>query len=181
MLPLSPNLNSIVNKLHCCGINQVLVDGISKSALEAAVELVYTGAHIVGRHGVSVEEVVEAGAALGLPFSAENIYGDSERTIFEVTPVEPSLHLGPLEHSSGVSKALEPQSNPAPYIDVAVKQLDLEGNSMIAAGVRGRNVGEEAGIEGNHAGQMSQDTSRVSLLLEQKHSSERIPLQCHLC
>merc|ERR1719234_1387241 len=119
MLPLSPNLNSIVNKLHCCGINQVLVDGISKSALEAAVELVYTGAHIVGRHGVSVEEVVEAGAALGLPFSAENIYGDSERTIFEVTPVEPSLHLRPLEHSSGVCKALEPQSNSA----VAVKQL----------------------------------------------------------
>merc|ERR1719234_1623040 len=184
MLPLSPNLNSIVNKLHCCGINQVLVDGISKSALEAAVELVYTGAHLVGRHGVSVEEVVEAGVALGLPFSAENIYTDSERTIFEVTPVEPSLHLRPLEHSSEESKALEPQSNPVPYIGDAVKQLvtDHVGNSMIAAGVQGRNESEEAGIEGNHAGQMPQDTSRVSLLLEQKHSSsERIPLQCHLC
>merc|ERR1719234_3097532 len=160
MLPLSPNLNSIVNKLHCCGINQVLVDGISKSALEAAVELVYTGAHIVGRHGVSVEEVVEAGTALGLPFSAENIYSDPERTIFEVTPVEPSLHLGPLEHSSGVSKALEPQSNPAPYIDVAVKQLviDHEGSSMSPVDVLGSNESEGAGIEGNHTGQMSKDT-----------------------
>ena len=88
-------------------ITQVLVDGISKSALEAAVELVYTGAHLVGRHGVSVEEVVEAGAALGLPFSAENVYSDSEKTIFEVTPAEPCLHLGSLEHSSRVSKALE--------------------------------------------------------------------------
>ena len=165
-------------------ITQVLVDGISKSALEAAVELVYTGAHLVGRHGVSIEEVVEAGAALGLPFSAENVYSDSEKTIFEVTPAEPSLHLRSLEHSSRKSKVLEPQSHPAPCCDEAVKQLvtDHEGNSMIPAGVLGRNASKEAEMEGNHAGQMSQDTSRVSLLLEQKYSSlERIPLQCHLC
>ena len=93
---------------------QVWVDGISKSALEAAVELAYTGAHLGGRHGVSLEEVVEAGAALGLPFSAENVYCDSEKTIFEVTPAEPSLHLRSLEHSSRKSKVLEPQSHPAP-------------------------------------------------------------------
>lgn len=162
----------------------MLVDGISKSALEAAVDLVYTGAHLVGRHGVSLEEVVEAGAALGLPFSAENVYSDSEKTIFEVTPAEPCLHLGSLEHSSRVSKALESQSHPAPCCDEAVKQLvtDQEENSMISAGVLGRSASEKAEMEGNHAGQMTQDTSRVSLLLDQKYSSsERIPLQCHLC
>ena len=111
-------------------LTQVLVDGISKSALEAAVELVYTGAHLVGRHGVSVEEVVEAGVALGLPFSAENIYTDSERTIFEVTPVEPSLHLRPLEHSSGVCKALEPQSHSSLKCETAWESVCVGQNCM---------------------------------------------------
>ena len=142
----------------------MLVDGVSKAALEAAVELVYTGSLPIGHHGVSVEEVLEAGVTLGLPLTAENVFGDPGKAIFEVAPLleEQSHHAGSLEQSLKVSRALKPQGYQAPCIGDAVRPLvtDHGGTTMAPAGVPG---------------------SSVSFTPKRHSPSEKIPLQCDLC
>jgi len=190
-------LSSIVSKSDCCEITQVLVDGVSKRALEAVVELVYTGSHPVGHHGVSVEEVLEAGAALGLPLTAENVFGDPGKAIFEVAPSleEQSHHARSREQSLKVSRALKPQGYQAPCIGDAVKQLatDHGGATMAPAGVLGTYVSEEvAGIKWDNTNQLDckmnekvvlqiQERNSVSFLPKRHSSSEKIPFQCNLC
>ena len=170
----------------------MLVDGVSKRALEAVVELVYTGSHPVGHHGLSVEEVLEAGAALGLPLTAGNVFCDPGKAIFEVTapsPEEQSYPAGFHEQSLKVSRALKPQDYQAPCIDSAVEQQVTDEEGKLPAGVLGRSE-KVAGMEMNNADvQMNekgvlpaQDTSSVSFLPKKRHSSFiRIPLQCDLC
>ena len=51
---------------------QVFLDGVNSSALQAAIELVYVGAHKMTQ--VSLEDVLEAGEILGLPFTRDNLY-----------------------------------------------------------------------------------------------------------
>ena len=157
-----------------------MVDGVSKKALEAAVELVYTGSH----RGVSVEEVLEAGVTLGLPLTAENVFGDPGKAIFEVTPSPGEQRARSLEQSLKVRRALKPHQAPG-FNDDAVKQLatDHGGNQMVPAGILGTNVkGMKRGNTNQLYFQMAEkDESSVSFLPKRHSSSEKIQLQCNLC
>ena len=114
----------------------MLVDGVSKRALEAAVELIYTGSHPTSPDGVSVEEILEAGFTLGLPLTAENVFGDPGKALFEVAPLpgEQSHRVRSFKQSLKVNRA---QGYQVPYIRDAVKQLSTDhgGTVMVPAGV----------------------------------------------
>ena len=59
------------------GMHLVLVDGLSADALHAVIGLVYVGKHKTGQ--VSTEEILEAGSALGLPFTRESLFVEEEK------------------------------------------------------------------------------------------------------
>ena len=56
---------------------QVFVDGVTSTALEAAIQLVYVGTHKMTQ--VSQEDVVEVGRVLGLPFTRDKLCVDGEK------------------------------------------------------------------------------------------------------
>jgi len=77
LLPLSHHLRSVVENSVCCGEAQVFVDGVTSTALEAAIQLVYVGTHKMTQ--VSQEDVVEVGRVLGLPFTRDKLCVDGEK------------------------------------------------------------------------------------------------------
>ena len=101
-----------------------------------------------------MEEVLEAGAALGLPLSAENVFGDPGRTIFEATPFV------------SVDRTIDSQGRPAAYFGDAVEQhvAEHESNPIITTCALGRRGIEEVEMKMNSAslpiigGLMSQET-----------------------
>jgi len=137
LLPLSEKMRSLVEDSVCCGDAQVLVDGVSSSAIQAVIGLVYVGKYKTGQ--VSVEEIVEAGIALGLPFTKESLIEEKEKDKLDpncgdgadLEKYSWTQRLGSVRIRVPLPQAVKAEANVAVIVKNRVFQVSVNGSPVI--------------------------------------------------